>query len=165
MCQPMPERRTDLSGPVALGDPERAGDAARRAASPAHHPGLCRRRPYHPGRAGSRIPGERRSSAIPSQLNDYQSLCPTAVAAQGCKSLNFGGLFVDAGRGWRERLQRFATEGLAEVANDCAGERPILLAGERSREAARRHPQKRSPPCVWPRGPAPLSARASSGTR
>src|SRR3954467_13347444 len=121
----MLERRTDLSGPVALGGPERAGDAARRAASPAHHPGLHRRRPYRPGTAGTRIPGGRRSSAIPSHLNDYQSLCPTAVAGQARKWLIFGGLFVEAGGGCRGRLQRFATEGLTKVANDCGGERPI----------------------------------------
>jgi hypothetical protein len=98
---------------VAVGDPARAGDAARRAASPAPRPDPCRADPVCSDPAGTRRPDSRYSSANPSHPDDYQTPCPVAAGSQCRKSLIL--LLVRRVDTYcrYETLQWFATEGLA----------------------------------------------------
>ena len=99
----------------------------------------------------------------------YQSLCRASREGQAYNMLLYKHLEEIDLAGVAGGLQRFATEGLHAVVINCADEvarpRLTLPAGARIQAGGRRLRRRRSLPCAWRRGPAPLSAKASAGTR
>src|SRR5438105_663845 len=94
----------------------------------------------------------------------YQSLCREWLSSSGDKTRLERPLAIVAPTRRVGSLQQFATVGLDAVAINC-GSRPIIWpVAARTPAEARRLRRRRSPPYVWPRGPAPLSATASAGT-
>jgi hypothetical protein len=107
------------SVPVAVGDPARAGDAARQAASPALRPRPSRGDRASSDLAGARNPDEQCSSAIPSHPDDYQILCPMARGGLAGKSLIYRGLVARSRNAVTRRCSGLLQKGWQEVANDC----------------------------------------------
>jgi hypothetical protein len=88
------ERHTGPSGPVAEGGPGRAGDAARRAASPEPRP-IYRARQDPRETVLPRIPARRRSSGLPSHRTSIKLCAHGRDGPWGVNSLSFRGFGGD----------------------------------------------------------------------